>query len=270
VVSWKRTPPARAFILALSAALALAGCGAKGGGEGASASQPAQGKAGEFRPFTFIHASDSHFGVGEGTQPIRDRFGELTRQANELRPAFVLVTGDLVTDGNNPEELAAMDTALKAFRVPVKLLPGNHDDLEAYRAHFGPAYHRFTVNNCEFICVDSTGLAMATEQWLWLEDSLLDARRRGRTHIFLALHEPPTVVSYKDRLERLIREYGVHIVLAGHLHRTVEIESDGYTTYVSPSTSYNRDRTPPGYRVFKVFADHVEQEVASAAEPAIR
>jgi 3',5'-cyclic AMP phosphodiesterase CpdA len=252
--------------LALSAGLALAGCGAKDAGGGTASTQPAQGKTGEFRPFVFIHASDSHFGVGEASQPIRDRFGELARQANELRPAFVIVTGDLVNDGNNPEELAAMDEALKAFRVPVRLLPGNHDDLAAYRAHFGPAYYRFTVNNCEFVCLDSTGLAMATEQWLWLEDTLLDARRRGRTHIFLAMHEPPTTVSYKDRLERLIRDYGVHVVLAGHLHRTVEIASEGYTTYVAPSTSYNRDRSPTGYRVFKVFEDHVEQEVVSVGD----
>jgi len=234
----------------------LAGCGSKkAGAAGGGAAER------EFRPFAFLHASDPHIGGPGGIGGSRDRFITLARKANELRPDFVLVTGDLVNDGDNPEQWAAFEEALREFDMPVKLLPGNHDGLEAFAARFGSGYHRFTHRNCDFICLDSFALSRATAQWVWLEKRLLEARRAGRRHIILAMHHPPQDLAAKDRIERLIQEYGVRVVLAGHLHRTVEIEGPGYTTYVVSGTSYPRDHSGMCCRLFRVGEEGITQEV---------
>lgn len=254
-----RTPRAGAIALLALAAIAIVGWWALAtSGEGP---QP-------FQPFIFIHASDPQISGGTAIAEIRDRFIALARQANAIQPAFVLVTGDLVNDGDNAPQLAAFEEALREFRVPVHLLPGNHDDLVAYRARFGADYSRFTCNNCEFICLDSTALTTSMEQWRWLEQSLLDARRAGRTHIFLAMHHPPQELAAKERIERLIRDYGVHVVFAGHLHRTVEIPGDGYTTYVVSGTDYPRDQSGYGYAVVTVTQEGVTRKCLRLDAPA--
>ena len=50
-------------------------------------------------------------------------------------PAAVVVTGDLV-DRGLPEEYAHLRALLEPLRMPVYLIPGNHDDRDALRAGF--------------------------------------------------------------------------------------------------------------------------------------
>jgi 3',5'-cyclic-AMP phosphodiesterase len=250
---------ARTILLSLLATLLSAGCGSKRAGTAGGSSLPPADQ--EFRPFVFLHASDTHIGGMGDLAQSRDRLIRLARQANELKPDFVLATGDLVNDGDAPAQWATLEEALREFRMPVKLLPGNHDDLAAFRARFGPGYYRFTYRNCDFLCLDSTALRRATTQWVWLEHELLESRRWGRRHVFIAMHEPPQDLPVRDDLERLIRDYGVKVVLAGHLHRTVELAGDGYTTYVVSGNSYPRDQSGLCYRLFRVGEDGITQRV---------
>ena len=112
-----------------------------------------------FAPFTFLQAGDPQIGGWTSIADTQGRFVELARIANRLQPAAVLVVGDLVNDGPHEKELAAFDEALTEFRVPVKLIPGNHDDIATYRRKYGPDHYSFTLNNCEFVCINSNLLA---------------------------------------------------------------------------------------------------------------
>lgn len=241
-----------------------------------------------FRPFYFVQVSDPHLGF----RPAADeRFAEMVAQINRLKPDFVALTGDL-TYGLTQHHQAAIDSGLAAFQPPVKLIPGNHDvgdrhSLETYRQKYGRDYYVFTHNNCDFIFLDSMTLDAQTpyflgkdsryakeaqDQWAWLEKMLAACRAAGRQHIFLLLHIPPFVNDQegggklacmspagRTRLLELAGKYGVQVILAGHIHRTVEVRAGPLTVYTVGGTYWPIDRRGHGYRVFKVERDRVTQ-----------
>ena len=69
---------------------------------------------------------------------------------NGLEPApdLVLATGDLVNDGE-AEEYASLAALLAPLRMPVYLIPGNHDDRENLLAGF-PG-HAYLPRDSEFL-----------------------------------------------------------------------------------------------------------------------
>lgn len=124
--------------------------------------------------FTFVHASDLH--ISEGGVPRVHRFRAMV---DSLRPAFVLITGDLIRDALRvPEEearsyydLLARELAL--FTVPVFTVPGNHEKFgierhlslvspshplygnRMYRRYRGPNYFSFTYGGIHFLGLDT-------------------------------------------------------------------------------------------------------------------
>ena len=230
------------------------------------------------KPFLFIQAGDPQIGGWTTIQDTKDRLVKLAHICNEIQPAFVVMVGDLVNDGPHPAQLAAFDEALAEFRVPVKLICGNHDDLATYRRKYGKDWYGFTRNNCEFICVNSDLWARfgnsperrgdIAEQWAFLEQALADARKQGRSHIFLVMHHTPELVPLAvKRLDELMDRYGVEVVLCGHLHRTIEYCRKGRAVFTVAGTGWAGDKRGFGYRVFKVYPDRIEQEYLTLDVP---
>ncbi len=126
------------------------------------------------RAFTFVHASDTH--VSEATV---DRLRRLRALVDSLKPAFVLISGDLVRDALRVPEAEArgyyqlFERELALFPVPVHLVPGNHEIFgierhkslvserhpgygkRLYRSFFGPNYYSFTVGGVHFVGLDT-------------------------------------------------------------------------------------------------------------------
>lgn len=120
--------------------------------------------------FTFIHASDTH--ISERSLP---RTARLRALADSIRPAFVLVTGDLTRDALRVPEAEARGyyelylRETKGFRAPVWSVPGNHElfgierhlslvspehPLYArgmYRSYLGPDYYSFDFGGVHFV-----------------------------------------------------------------------------------------------------------------------
>jgi 3',5'-cyclic AMP phosphodiesterase CpdA len=252
-------------------------------------SQEATAKPREFQPFSFVHVSDPHLGVVSAADA---RFADLAGRINAMKPDFVVLTGDL-TYGLTDRHEAAIDSALKQILVPVKLIPGNHDvrnadSLAAYRRKYGDDYYLFTHNGCDFIFLDTAILDLqspwysgkderfsheVSRQWAWLEKTLADSQQAGRRHVFLLLHIPPFVNTQEERgqfacLSRPSRErllaladrYGVEVILAGHIHRTIELQSGRCAIYTVGGTYWPIDNRGYGYRVFKVEENRVTQQ----------
>ena len=265
------------FVWVLCITAAIAGCGARQ----EIASQPLAPAvdANSFQPFCFILAGDPQTGGWTSIADTKARFIKLAHIANEVQPAFVLVVGDLVNDGPHPAELAAFDEGLAQFHTPTKLLCGNHDDLPTYRRKYGRDYCAFTQNNCEFICINSNFIAHQTPssqdkaeadaQWAFLDAALAAATREHRAHIFLAMHHPPEFLPLwaQRRLADLQHQYAIEVVLAGHIHRTAEFVHKGYVTYTVAGTGWAGDKKGFGYRLFKVYADRIEQEYLTLDAP---
>jgi len=124
--------------------------------------------------FTFVHASDLHI-----SEASVSRVRRLRAMVDSLRPAFVLITGDLVRDALRvPEEeargyyeLLARELAL--FTVPVFTVPGNHEKFgierhlslvspshplygnRMYRHYRGPNYFSFSYGGVHFLGLDT-------------------------------------------------------------------------------------------------------------------
>lgn len=120
--------------------------------------------------FIFLHASDTH--VDASSLP---RLRKLRAMADSIRPAFVLLTGDLVRDALRvPESVAVgyyglLVAELELFTVPVYTVPGNHEKFgierasslvspshplygnRMYRSYLGPEYYSFSYGGVRFL-----------------------------------------------------------------------------------------------------------------------
>jgi 3',5'-cyclic AMP phosphodiesterase CpdA len=240
-----------------------------------------------FKPFVFLHFGDPQIGM-RGVTQVSERFAEAVSQANALRPAFVVIAGDL-TETGAWDERADFWWTLRGLRAPVALVPGNHDlaydaSRAAYLRAYGPEYYTFVYRNCAFICLNSE-LARGgrferegAEQQRFLAQSLAEAKAAGRNHVFIIQHEPPfrsnvgsrtaSVSAARRSIVTLAREYGVAAFLCGHLHTTQEFRlPDGPpAVYVAGGTAPT-DVEGPAFRLFRVFADRYEQSIVGLNAP---
>ena len=198
-------------------------------------------------PFFFIQLSDPQLGfIDDNRSYAREtELMELFTDAiNRLRPAFVVVTGDMVHDLNDAGQVAEFDRLIARIdpAIPVYFTPGNHDVgneardrlVEAYIKKYG--YDRFAfAHRGAYLIGLNTPVVWADcpdrerKQWRWLAAKLKRSRRYGRT-IVLG-HHPFFLESAdeKDRYENipsvrrgkyldLFARYGVDCYLSGHLH----------------------------------------------------
>jgi 3',5'-cyclic AMP phosphodiesterase CpdA len=212
----------------------------------------AHSTAREDTPFFFIQLTDPQFGMqakDAGFEQETANFEFAVATANRLKPAFVIVTGDLVNRPGDPGQAAEyLRIAGRLDRsIPIYNVPGNHDignvpteeSIRAYTARFGPDHYVFRANGFTGIVLNSTlihsperapELFEAQEKWLSLE--LEKARAGGAWEIVIFQHHPWFLESADepDRYENiprtcrlryleLFRRYGVRYLFSGHYHR---------------------------------------------------
>lgn len=179
--------------------------------------------------------------------------------ALDPQPDLVLLTGD-VTEAGLPAEYAAARAILAPLRAPLRAIPGNHDEREAFRRAFrdaaylpadGPLHFTETAAGpVRVIALDVTlpGLhhgAADAAALAWLEAAL--DREPDRPTVVM-LHQPPLECSvpYLDRyrclggdaLAALLRRYpAVERVLCGHVHRLMLRRFGGTLLCTAPSTA---------------------------------
>jgi hypothetical protein len=157
--------------------------------------------------FSFVHASDTHVNA----QSV-SRFEKLRTWVADQKPAFVIVSGDLVQDALRVGEAEARgyyDLYVKtagAFPVPVWSVPGNHENFgierhlslvptthplygkRMYRSYLGPTYYSFTYGGIHFVGLDSVDV-----EDLWYYGHV-DAAQLAWLKADLALVPPATPV----------------------------------------------------------------------------
>jgi predicted MPP superfamily phosphohydrolase len=123
--------------------------------------------------FKFIHASDTHI-----SEKSVDRIAKLRAIVDEVKPDFVIVSGDLVRDALRVSENEASGyyelylKEIQKFPVPVWSIPGNHENFgierhlslvspshplygkKMYRHYLGPNYYSFNYGGVHFIGLD--------------------------------------------------------------------------------------------------------------------
>jgi predicted MPP superfamily phosphohydrolase len=105
---------------------------------------------------TFVQMSDPQFGMFAENRNFAQEtinFERAIADANRLKPAFVVICGDLVNQAGDAAQIAEYQRiAAKLDRaIPLHNVAGNHDvgneptpeSLAAYRKKFGPDYYVF-------------------------------------------------------------------------------------------------------------------------------
>ena len=202
-------------------------------------------------PLFWVHASDPQFGMFTNNKDFRQETANwefVVANVNRLRPAFLVVTGDLTNQEGNADQIAEYQRISKKLDPAIKLhsVPGNHDvandptpeTLAAYRKAYGPDYYSFREGSLYGIVLDSSLFkapakvtAEAAKQELWLEVELKKAQVAGAIpvvfqHISFFLEKADEPDQYfnipmetRRRVLALLKRYGVHYVFAGHYHR---------------------------------------------------
>jgi 3',5'-cyclic AMP phosphodiesterase CpdA len=211
--------------------------------------------AGALAAQTFIQMSDPQFGMySKDLNFVHEtaNFEFAIATANRLKPAFVVITGDLINKAGEAAQAAEfhriaakLDPSIKLYKVA-----GNHDvgneptpeSLATYRERFGPDYYAFRSGDIAGLVVNSSLLkapqnvaAEAAKMETWIKAELEKARREGAKHIILFQHiplfvkdagEPQTYdnlpLEARARYLKLLHEYGVKQVFAGHYHANAE------------------------------------------------
>jgi Icc protein len=203
-------------------------------------------------------------------------------------PDVVLATGDLVESGA-AEEYAVLRATLARLKMPVYLIPGNHDSREELRAAFADAPYWPSGERLHYVVEDHPVRLIALDtlvpgsgagelgaaQLDWLAKTLAAAPGRP-TVIFM--HHPPfaTAIGHMDRINCrdgaalaaiVSRHPQVERVLCGHDHRPIQTRFAGTIGSVAPSTAHQVQLDlcegapagfmlePPGLHVHRWAAD---------------
>lgn len=188
--------------------------------------------------FSFIYMGDSQADPETGNYTA---WGQLLQLAAEdkSRPAFIMIGGDLINDGNDQEEwnnfFAAGGKALKSLHLYPAM--GNHDNTTLFKNIFdlpgnGPAgekeaFYSFDYGDAHFTVMDSNAMGAANQGDIdWLKKDLSDT---NKTYKIVMFHHPayPAVENPKDNVRAetirkafvpIMEEAGVDLVLSGHQH----------------------------------------------------
>lgn len=204
---------------------------------------------------TFVQMSDPQFGMYTKDVDFAHEtanFEFAIAAANRLKPAFVVVTGDLTnmsTDAAQTAEYkrisAKLDPAIKLYSVA-----GNHDvgneptkeSLATYRERYGKDYYSFRSGEIYGFVLNSNlekGAQLVPEEAAkmetWFRAELVKAKQSGAKHLIVFQHislflkEAKEADQYfnvplpvRERYLQLMHEYGVRQVFAGHYHRNEE------------------------------------------------
>ena len=234
-------------------------------------------------PF-FIQMSDPQFGMYSSNADFTLETRNLERAvaaANHLKPAFVIVTGDLVNRPGDAAQIAEYKRVMAGLdkSIPLYSVPGNHDignecspeRLQAWRGSFGPDHYSFRSGALYGIVLDTVLMSApagcageAAEQDSWLGAELVKARQSKARHVIVFQHHPPFVKDmaeadayhnlpspvrkrYLDMLERST----VSHVFAGHLHHNAEGRAGKIAVVTTGPAGKPLGGAQSGFRVVK-------------------
>jgi len=242
-------------------------------------------------PFFFIQLSDPQFGMFTTNRDFAQEtanFEFAVATINRLRPAFVVITGDLVNQPGDAAQIAEFQRIVRRVdsTIPVYNVVGNHDvenaptpaALGVYTNHFGPDHYSFRHGNFVGIVLNSvvihspqqaTNQLAAQERWLRAE--LARARQSRAQPIVIFAHHPwflkaadePDEYFNIPRARRaaylgLFQEFGVKHLFSGHYHRNALARAGDLEAVTTGPVGKPLGGGKSGLRIVIVRGDQVE------------
>ena len=242
-------------------------------------------------PFFFIQLTDPQFGMFTDNtnftqETVNFEFAAAT--VNRLKPAFVIVTGDLVNKPGDLDQITEYRRILTKIdpAIPVYDVAGNHDvenvptpeSIAAYTNRFGPDYYTFrrgdfvgVVLNSSLIHSPQKAMANLEAQERWLVAELEKARAEKAKHIVVFQHHPWCLSSATETnqyfnipIERraryfaLFHKYGVNYSFCGHYHRNALARDGALEIVTTGPVGKPLGKDDSGVRVVVVRDDRID------------
>jgi 3',5'-cyclic AMP phosphodiesterase CpdA len=245
--------------------------------------------AGLATPRRIVHLSDLHF----GSPGVHERVEPLVNAILALAPTVVAVSGD-VTRRATPDEFRAVRAFLDRLRVPVVVVPGNHDVPLAPWVRFRRRHERFLAHVLDDLYPFFTDGAIAVAGIDTTRSFGIDggrARRRALASLAARFGDVPpdafrvvvahhpftrqpgrrfTVVAQKSRRALdAFDDLGVDAVLTGHRHESIVVRATDVVAgaprpyllaQAGTATTHRGRRTEKGknsFLVLDVWPEHV-------------
>jgi 3',5'-cyclic AMP phosphodiesterase CpdA len=212
-----------------------------------------------------VQITDTHI-TRPGTllMGIVDTAAALERAVSALNrldppPDLALLTGDLVENGE-AEEYFYLRELVAPLRMPLFVIPGNHDAREPMREAFigdgylpGQGSLNYVIEDypLRIIALDTLvpgegGGTLGADQLRWLDQMLAAAPARAS---LIMMHHPPfptgihrmDLAGLSDSIAfaEIVRQYpNIERILCGHLHRAIETRIAGTVAGTAPSTAH--------------------------------
>jgi len=240
----------------------------------------------------FVHTADWQLGMtrrwlGDEAQPRysaarRDAVAGLGSLAAEVGAEFVVVAGDVFEDNQlAPQVISQSLEAMRAIGIPVYLLPGNHDPLDASSVYTSALFTaecpaNVTVLDRPGIHEVRPGLQIVAAPWRskrpttdLVADALDGVPVDGVTRVLVAhggvdvLDPDPTKPSLirLAGLEDAVARGALHYVALGDKHSLTEVGSTGRVWYSgSPEVTNFDDVEPDPGHVLVVDLDETDPQ----------
>jgi 3',5'-cyclic AMP phosphodiesterase CpdA len=242
-------------------------------------------------PFFFIQLSDPQLGMFTDNRDFAQdaaNFEFAVAAVNRLKPAFVIVTGDLVHKPGDAAQIAEYRRIVAKISpsIPVYNIAGNHDvenvptpaSLAAYEKTFGPDRYTFRHGGIVGIVLNSSVIhspqqsaeRLAT-QAAWLRAELAQARAEKPRHIVVFQHHPWFLqsageadqyfnipIARRAEYMALFREFGVRYLFCGHYHRNAEARDGEIENVTSGPVGKPLGGGKSGIRVAIVRDDRID------------
>ena len=256
-------------------------------------------RAAAAEPFFFIQLSDPQLGMFSENADFAQDAANLefaVVNVNRLRPAFVIITGDLVHKAGDAAQIAEYRRITGRIdpSIPVYHLAGNHDignvptpaTLAAYTKVFGPDRYVFRHEGLTGIVLNSGVIHSPKDtpeelvaQERWLRSELAAAKAGGTRHLVVFQHHP-WFLKTADEADQyfniplarrtaylaLFREYGVRYLFCGHYHRNAEARDGDFTAITTGSVGKPLGGAKSGFRIAIVRDDRIDHRFYELGE----
>lgn len=205
---------------------------------------------------------------------------------------LLVLSGDLAYENAEPGAYAYISDLLKDCKVPICIIPGNHDKVEVMEKYFdlkgkvhnGKCYYRYDIGGRSIFFLDSTDGTVSADQLSWFEEEAA----KIDDEILLFVHHPPCHCDHKfmdlryamKNIEEvqatLSRVKNLKNIFVGHYHYEAVVDIGGKTVHVTPSTQMQIDPSKsffclssaaPGWRVIEWGENFLETRVYFSKTP---
>ncbi|MFM0132735.1 MULTISPECIES: metallophosphoesterase family protein [Paraburkholderia] len=228
-----------------------------------------------------MHIGDLH--LTDAEEPNHLALRDIIAQANTHLAGhinFAVLPGDNADDGT-PEQYQILRSELDKLRLPLHILPGDHDfksrSLDAFHSVLGAQQlpKAITAAGCKCLFLDyvsaGTGgpdFRLGKRQLKWLKEELESASTQGlETAVFA--HAYPADLADADEAKtfhKLLRDHRVLVVDMGHTHYN-ELANDGKTIYAATRSTGQIEEGPAGFSILAIDGNVVSWRFKPLDQP---